>query len=91
MAVIALRARVPQLAVGQRVASLKWLALRREGPGAESGVFCKNAAFESYGVKQSEEANMQMSTGLPRSALRTLEAASDLLSASWYMVSDHEL
>ena len=33
MAVIGLRARVPQLAVGQRVASL---ALRREGPGAES-------------------------------------------------------
>ena len=36
--------------------------------------FCKNAAFESYGVKQSEEANMQISTGLPRPALRTLEA-----------------
>ena len=36
MAVIALRARVPQLAVGQRVASLRWLALRRDGPGAES-------------------------------------------------------
>ena len=34
--------------------------------------FCKNAAFESYGVKQSEEANMQISTGLPRPALRTL-------------------
>ena len=34
----------------------------------------KNAAFESYGVKQSEEANMQISTGLPRPALRTLEA-----------------
>ena len=34
-AVITLRARVPQLAVGQRVASLRWLALRREGPGAE--------------------------------------------------------
>ena len=28
--------------------------------------FCKkNAAFESYGMKQSEEANMQISTGLP--------------------------
>ena len=36
--------------------------------------FCKNAAFESYGVKQSEEANMQISTGLPRPALPTLEA-----------------
>ena len=36
--------------------------------------FCKNVAFESYGVKQSEEANMQISTGLPRPALRTLEA-----------------
>ena len=36
--------------------------------------FCKNAAFESYGVKQSEGANMQISTGLPRPALRTLEA-----------------
>ena len=36
--------------------------------------FGKNAAFESYGVKQSEEANMQISTGLPRPALRTLEA-----------------
>ena len=35
--------------------------------------FGKNAAFESYGVKQSEEANMQISTGLPRPALRTLE------------------
>ena len=35
---------------------------------------CKNAAFESYGVKQSEGANMQISTGLPRPALRTLEA-----------------
>ena len=34
----------------------------------------KNAAFESYGVKQSEGANMQISTGLPRPALRTLEA-----------------
>ena len=39
-----------------------------------AGFFCKNAAFESYGVKQSEEANMQISTGLPRPALRTLEA-----------------
>ena len=37
--------------------------------------FCKNAAFESYGVKQSEGANMQISTGLPRSALRTLETS----------------
>ena len=37
-------------------------------------VFCKNAAFESYGVKQSEGANMQISTGLPRLALHTLEA-----------------
>ena len=36
-------------------------------------VLCKNTAFESYGVKQSEEANMQISTGLPRPALRTLE------------------
>ena len=36
--------------------------------------FCKNAALESYGVKQSEEANIQISTGLPRLALRTLEA-----------------
>ena len=39
-----------------------------------NSVFCKNVAFESYGVKQSEEANIQISTGLPRSALRTLEA-----------------
>ena len=39
-----------------------------------NSVFCKNAAFENYGVKQSEEANMQISTGLPRPALRTLEA-----------------
>ena len=31
-------------------------------------------AFESYGVKQSEGANMQISTGLPRPALHTLEA-----------------
>ena len=37
-------------------------------------IFCKNAAFESYGVKQSEGANMQISTGLSRAALRTLEA-----------------
>ena len=36
-------------------------------------VFCKNVAVESYGVKQSEEANLQISTGLPRPALRTLE------------------
>ena len=36
--------------------------------------FCKNAAFEGYGVKQSEEANMQIRTGLPRPALHTLEA-----------------
>ena len=35
---------------------------------------CKNVVFQSYGVKQSEEANMQISTGLPRPALRTLEA-----------------
>ena len=34
-------------------------------------VIDKNAAFESYGVKQSEGANMQISTGLPRPALRT--------------------
>ena len=40
----------------------------------QNSVFCKNTAFESYGVKQSEEANMQISTGLPRPALRTLEA-----------------
>ena len=26
--------------------------------------FCKNAALESYGVKQSEEASVQISTGL---------------------------
>ena len=38
-------------------------------------IFRKNAAFESYGVKQSEEANIQISTALPRSALRTLEAS----------------
>ena len=37
-------------------------------------IFGKNAAFERYGVKQSERANMQISTGLPRPALRTLEA-----------------
>ena len=40
----------------------------------QNSVFRKNAAFESYGVKQSEGANMQISTGLPRPALRTLEA-----------------
>ena len=40
----------------------------------KNSVFRKNAAFESYGVKQSEEANMQISTGLPPPALRTLEA-----------------
>ena len=40
----------------------------------KNSVFCKYAAFESYGVKQSEKANMQISTGLPRSGLRTLEA-----------------
>ena len=40
----------------------------------KNGDFVKNAAFESYGVKQSEGANMQISTGLPRPALRTLEA-----------------
>ena len=40
----------------------------------KNSVFCKNVAFESYGVKQSEEANMQISTGLPGLALRTLEA-----------------
>ena len=34
----------------------------------------KNAAFESYGMKQSEGANMQISTGLPQPALHTLEA-----------------
>ena len=33
-----------------------------------------NSAFESYGVKKSKGANMQISTGLPRPALRTLEA-----------------
>ena len=56
-------------------------------------------------MKQSEEANMQISTGLPRLALRTLEApevamqgkrvlsssvASQRLTLS-KMVSDHEL
>ena len=45
--------------------------------------FCKNAVFESYGVKQSEEANMQISTGLPRPALRTL-AAPEVATQSEY-------
>ena len=36
--------------------------------------FGKSAAFQSYNVKQSEGANMQISTGLPRPALRTMEA-----------------
>ena len=40
----------------------------------KNSIFCKNAAFESHGMKQSEEANMQISTGLPRPDLRTLEA-----------------
>ena len=40
----------------------------------KNSVFYKNSAFESYGVKQIEEANMQISIGLPRPALRTLEA-----------------
>ena len=44
-----------------------WLYLKNSG-------FCKNAAFERYGVKQSEGANIQITTGLPRPALRTLEA-----------------
>ena len=39
-----------------------------------NSVFCKNAAFESYDVKQSEGANMQISTSLLRPALHTLEA-----------------
>ena len=39
-----------------------------------NGDFGKTAAFESYGVKQSEGANMQISTGLPRPALRSLKA-----------------
>ena len=39
----------------------------------ENGDFDKNATFESYGVKQSEGANMQISTGVPRPVLRTLE------------------
>ena len=37
-------------------------------------IFKMAILFESYGVKQSEGANMQISTGLPRPALRTLEA-----------------
>ena len=40
----------------------------------KNSVFYQNSVFESYGVKQSEEANMQISIGLPRPALRTLEA-----------------
>ena len=36
-------------------------------------VFWKNAAFQTHGVKQSEGANMQIRTGLPRPALRTLD------------------
>ena len=36
-------------------------------------VFFVNAALESYGVKQSEGANMQISAGLPRPALCTWE------------------
>ena len=39
-----------------------------------NSVFCTNVAFESFGVKQSEEANNIISTALPRPALRTLEA-----------------
>ena len=39
-----------------------------------SGDFAEMTAFERYGVKTSERANMQISTGLPRPALRTLEA-----------------
>ena len=37
-------------------------------------VLIKMLRSKSYGVKQSEGANMQISTGLPRPALRTLEA-----------------
>ena len=43
----------------------------------KTGDFRKCAAFKSYGVKASEQANMQISTGLPRQDvldLRTLEA-----------------
>ena len=38
-------------------------------------LYLKNSDFgKNAGVKQSEGANMQISTGLPRPALRTLEA-----------------
>ena len=37
------------------------------------GDFAETTAFERYGVKTSERADMQISTGLPRH-LRTLEA-----------------
>ena len=46
-------------------------------------IFDKKAAFESYGVKQSEGANMQISTGLPRPALRTLEAPENVTQGEY--------
>ena len=52
----------------------------------KNGDFGKNAAFESYGVKQSEGANMQISTGLPWPALRTLEAP-DIVTQGEYRLS----
>ena len=40
--------------------------------------FLKMLRSKSYGVKQSEEANMQISTGLPRPALHALPGYSQL-------------
>ena len=45
-----------------------------KGMKYECGDFAETTAFERYGVKTSEKANMQISTGLPRPPLRTLEA-----------------
>ena len=46
----------------------------------------KNAAFESYGVKQSEGANMQISTGLPQPALRTLEVPEIVMQGEYRLL-----
>ena len=37
-----------------------------QGHEIECGDFAETTAFERYGVKTSERANMQISTGLPR-------------------------
>ena len=53
----------------------RWPISDTNGFSGTLALFCETAAFKSYGVKQSEGANMQISTGLPQPAEEAPEVA----------------